>query len=192
MSESQRVPDITFAVAIDIYGIKAQIAALEAELDQSYTCYVEHMKSLEDADLLDAAKGLKILHGSGYSTRLKTAGFKSSTIQSLEAEVRAKSNDGEGRWCGTWPLGAEDKRPASGTWIVYQLLDGDSLLYIGSTGDFRTRLKAHEREKSFNSWRASRCDNEAHCRALETVLIDRYRPLLNRMIPTPRLELAQR
>lgn len=190
MSEQQYVPESAFNIAVDIYATKAQIAALSSELDEQYDAYVDQMKSFDRSDLLLAVHGLRALHGDGYSTRLEGAGFEATTVKAIEAKVRGRYNDGDGKWRGCWPLREEDPRPAPRTWVVYKLLAGDELLYIGSTGDFRTRLKAHERDKSFDFWHAAECASERHCRDLETALIDRYRPPLNRMIPTPRLELA--
>lgn len=187
---SQRVIDGAFNVAVDLLAINAQIAALQVERELELDRYIEHMRSLSDQDLLDTMKALKVLHGVGWAKRLDEAGFECSNIRVLERRLLGTYNDGDGKWRGDFPVAEADYRPTPGTWVVYQLLSRGELVYIGSTGDFLTRLKAHARNKTFDSWRAAKCPSEMDCRDLETALIDRYRPPLNRMIPTPRLELA--
>lgn len=178
--------------AATLAGITAQIAALEAERESAALDFLWAMRELHSTDqftrLRTATEVFRVMYGAGWTTRLEEAGLPS--LATLKAEIRGLCNDGEGMWRGPFPLDTDDARPATGTWVVYQLLLGDELVYIGSTGALYDRLKAHAREKVFDSWRASRCENERHCRDLETALIDRYRPPLNRMIPTPRVVLT--
>lgn len=168
-----------------------QLEALEAERTACADECLESIKGLSQewpaAVTHRVVTAFGAMYGSGWTKRLEAAGLP--TPKQLKAKMLGECNDGDGRWRGPFPMETTDRRPPAGTWVVYQLIWKDELVYIGSTGSLATRLKAHARDKDFDSWRASRCDNESHCRALETALIDRHRPPLNRMIPTPKLVL---
>lgn len=179
-------------LAAGLTGSRAQQASIEAERQVFADDFIEAMKGLRAESRLDdlavAMRGFKAAYGSGWAKRVKASGLPD--LRAIEASILAVCNDGDGRWRGTYPLSPDAPRPRRGTWVVYQLLRGDELLYIGSTGSFAERAYAHSRAKEFDSWRAAKCASESHCRELEAALIDRYRPPLNRMIPTPRLVLA--
>ena len=188
---SQEVPFAAFDTLAGICGLRAQEKALLGEIDSLVETAVGVMTDFalkgDHAALLEAMQGFRVVYGSGWARRLKTSGLPD--VKSVEATLRGVCNDGEGRWRGGYPLEQTASRPARGTWVVYQLLNGDELLYIGSTGAFAERIKAHGRTKEFDSWRAAECQDERHCRQLEAALIDHYRPPLNRMIPEPKLVL---
>lgn len=70
---------------------------------------------------------------------------------------------------------------------VYALRDVDgTIVYIGLTQDFRTRLISHNYTKrdAIHSWEAWACDTEAEMRDLEAILIDQHRPRLNKRVET--------
>lgn len=187
------VPYELFDTATEMQALIAQCEALKRErenLASEYLLEVADTFAAGDLDrTISALTAFKALYGRGYAKKAEDAGLP--TLQQLERTVLGACNDGDNRWTGPSPLTPTTKRPLAGTWVVYQLLDADgSLLYIGSTGDFAGRVKAHARNKSFSSWRAAACKSERDCRDLETALIDRYRPPLNRMIPTPKVALT--
>lgn len=189
---STRVPPQILNELVLLGTYQAQITALNTERDAWADECLAHMKwcsaRWSDQDLFDAINGFRVAYGDGWTKRLATVGLP--TLKQLRATMLGACNDGEGRWRGPFPLAEGDVRPPLGTWVVYQLTLAGELVYIGSSGQFATRVKAHARDKSFDGWRASHCANEAECRDLETALIDRYRPPLNRMIPTPRMVLS--
>jgi hypothetical protein len=182
------VPSAVFDSGIGIMALNAQQAAIAAEREAVADQYLDAMTGMGPSDLVLSLEGFKIAYGPGWSKRAEQAGFPSLSI--LRSRVLSVCNDGDGRWKGAFPLEPASPRPARGTWVVYQLFLGDELLYIGSTGSFAERINAHKRTKVFDSWRAAECESEQHCRDLEGALIDRYRPRLNRMIPTPRMALT--
>lgn len=177
--------------ALGIRGLKAQMLAMESEIEGEAEGYIQGLRELLDGDrleeMLEHLDYFKSVYGTGFAKRLEASGIPSP--REARRILLSRCNDGDGRWVGEFPVAELAVRPPKGTWVVYQLLLGSELVYLGSTGDFLTRLKAHSRDKEFDGWRASQCDSERACRDLETALIDRYRPPLNRMIPTPKVAL---
>lgn len=186
------VPHAMFDTYALLSGLRSQRAAIDTERELLADRCIFVMKELHKAgnlrDLLGAVEGFQIIYGEGWSKKLKESGLPKP--RQIESAILAVYNDGEGRWRGPAPLARDCPRPARGTWVVYQLLAGDDVVYIGSTGAFVDRVRVHASSKTFDSWRAAECESEAHCRALEAALIDRHRPPLNRMISTPKLALA--
>lgn len=188
----QRVPMEVLDLGTAIATIRAQRRALDEERDYLASDYLRAMIVLHEdgrlLDLRDAMLGFKNVYGGGWSKHVEQAGLPD--LRAIERELLGACNDGDGRWRGTFPVERDALRPPKGTWVVYRLLRGVDLLYIGSTGSFLDRVKAHARDKDFDTWEAYRCRDERHCRGLEALLIDKYRPPLNRMIPTPKAVMA--
>lgn len=85
------------------------------------------------------------------------------------------------RWTGeewTAPRGTLGGLPGPGTPVVYYLLDGDQVVYIGATKSLRTRLNGH-RDKAWTAVRARECNSRQAADDLELVEIDRLAPALN-------------
>lgn len=188
---SQGVPAVVFDHAAAIAALRKQQWALEAELQTAVDDYLSATRTIpsdDKSDLVAALEGFKLVHGTGWEKLSVAAGLPK--LRDVIASQRSQCNDGEGKWKGTFPIPKDAFRPARGSWVVYQLLAGDTVLYIGSTGDLSARLHSHSRTKEFDGWRAALCESERQCRDLEAALIDRHRPPLNRMIATPRVGLG--
>ena len=189
---SNEVPENIYDLGAALAAAVASHRALTVERDDAAYHYIARMQEMCDRGQVEAVaaalEGFKIVYGPGWSALASNAGIPS--LAALRSQIRSRCNDGDGKWVGQWPLSQEDARPSKGTWVVYQLVDGGDLVYIGSTGQLYERLYAHARTKHFDEWRAAECEDERNCRDLETALIDRYRPRLNRMIPTPRVVLT--
>lgn len=173
-------------------AIRAQQKTLQCEVDHAAHTFGHVMlQQFHENDLAGLLETIGIFSeqfGPGHTKHWADLGIPKPN--ELRAMLLARHNDGDSGWRGPSPLGLEDPRPMRGAWVVYQLALGGDVVYIGSTGAFEDRLKAHARDKEFDSWRASHCETERQCRDLETALIDRYRPPLNRLIPKPRIVLA--
>ena len=183
---SQNVPTLAlFDLGAHMKALRTQRAQLATERDEAASQYVEMVSEIYAAGdlrgVLDAMRGLEIVYGPGWTNFIKDAGLPEK--KQVESALLGTCNDGDGMWCGTFPIQPDDFRPTGKTWVVYRLLKGDELLYIGSTGSFLSRIKAHARDKDFDRWQAAKCATEGECRRLEKILINNYRPPLNRMIP---------
>lgn len=189
---SHIVPHSVYDSLVAIVALNKQHAAIDQEREDFADVCIKSIRTIQEVaeltDLAAAIEGFKIAYGKGWSKRLKAAGLPD--LAAVQRAILGVHNDGPGRWRGRFPVNPDDPRPPRGTWVVYQLLAGDDLLYIGSSGDLVVRLKAHSRDKEFDGWRAAECPTEQSCRDLETALIDRYRPPMNRVIPKPRVELV--
>jgi len=65
---------------------------------------------------------------------------------------------------------------------VYALYRGGSLVYVGRTGNMRSRLQAHRRRFRFDAIKIARVRETAEQRLLERKLINRLRPVSNRAL----------
>ena len=94
--------------------------------------------------------------------------------------MRDMPNAGDGIWEGLFPLDSRDPAPPHPVPVVYSLFDDDGLCYVGSTDDFRTRLRAHRKGgKVFTGWTAQAFRSRREAYTVERSLITRYRPRLN-------------
>lgn len=136
-------------------------------LDDMIALY-EEMRALRvPADRWAAATGLA--HREIYREKCRRA-----------ASVRHTPNGPEGSWYGTWPMPTDDPRPGKGTPVVYVLFDAaNQPCYVGSTADFRTRLKQHAKTKAFAAWTAQPCEDREHAYAVEDVALKRHKPPMN-------------
>jgi len=85
-------------------------------------------------------------------------------------------NGPAGTWVGSWPIGKADQVPAPKAFVLYVLFDShNEPIYVGSTGNFRTRLKTHFRQgKPFVRWQAyAVADREAAYQLEEKLLRER-------------------
>lgn len=91
-------------------------------------------------------------------------------------------NGPNGSWQGWLPIGEGRPAPPTGMSVVYVLFDAANVpIYVGSTHSFRTRVKAHRREKpEAHSWTAYRCRDREHAYQLEEQLLAEHKPRLNK------------
>lgn len=153
---------------------------MEAEEQVAYRAGLDHRNgtlSLEQLSVIyNRIRGCKLV---GFSKRWNAnAGVKSVH---LYRDPRFECNAGKGVWRGSSPLGLKDQAPRKGVFIVYILFDHDANpCYVGSTGDFRTRLKAHRRDKPVRWWTAYECPDRQGAYAMEKRLLQEHMPYLNR------------
>lgn len=69
---------------------------------------------------------------------------------------------------GRWPLLPVPR----GAHVVYELWDGEELVYIGYTMDLPARLFAHARDKTFTRWAAERYQTAQQARWGEHTYLD--------------------
>ena len=93
---------------------------------------------------------------------------------------RNKPNGPEGSWVGPWPMPEGFPRPPKGTPVVYVLFDEfNTPCYVGSTGDFRTRVGIHAKGKRFASWQAHPCRDRDDAYAVEDRVLKQHKPHMN-------------
>lgn len=83
--------------------------------------------------------------------------------------------------CWDWVDGIPDWRWGGGVYVLYR---GKEVVYVGQTGNLRTRLLAHRRRFAFDQIKVSPNDDRRQRQRLERLLIRRLVPFENRMIPS--------
>jgi hypothetical protein len=94
------------------------------------------------------------------------------------AKAARERLNGPGYWWGTIPVG-NAPHPPPGQAVVYFLTDSTGLLYIGSSGKFAERIRAHRRTKLFTHWAAIPMATRKIAYQVESALIAQHRPPLN-------------
>jgi hypothetical protein len=80
-------------------------------------------------------------------------------------------------YAGSWPITEWIPLPGRGQAVVYVLLRGGEVRYVGRTEALRQRLGAHGGNgRQFDEWRAYRCRNRADAVELEADAQRRLRP----------------
>jgi hypothetical protein len=80
-----------------------------------------------------------------------------------------------------WVDGIPDYRHGGG---VYALYRGKELVYIGHTGNFRSRIQCHRRRFAFDGIKLAPIESRRERQRLERRLLFRLTPFENRIIPT--------
>lgn len=155
-----------------------------------YRQYEDHL--CED-DLMDLLDDMGASFGKGYTLfwdqhmpahlAFRKVQAEANRIRQWKAHGRAHApNAPAGTWAGTIPCGADQPTPRRGTAVVYVLFDAtNEPAYVGSTEDFRTRMKTHRREKpGLVRWMAYRCTDREAAYVLEDRLLKEHKPRLNR------------
>lgn len=94
---------------------------------------------------------------------------------------RTPDADADGSWSGEYPLDQSARVPGRGVPVVYVLFDPEYVpCYVGSTGNMRVRLKAHDRDKAFVAWRAAPTSSRDEAYEIETEWLRGYKPYLNK------------
>jgi hypothetical protein len=76
--------------------------------------------------------------------------------------------------------GIPDEKWGGGVYALYQ---GQRLVYIGHTANFRVRLHAHRRRFHFDGVKLAPIEDRKERKRLERRLLLRLRPPLNRTLP---------
>lgn len=172
---------------------RLEAAQMDAE-DQLFFDLARRAASgeLSDEDLTDIIEDTHPLLLRGWTRRWDDAGLKPS-VASLRGKRRHSvmhaPNGPHGTWVGTWPLGEwpyDDTvvLPRFGQPVVYVLFDADNVpCYVGSTGEFKTRLKSHVRDgKPVARWVAHPCNDRESAYILEEKLLREHKPYLNKKV----------
>lgn len=70
--------------------------------------------------------------------------------------------------------------PRPGTQVVYGLIDDGCVVYVGLTGHFSSRLRAHRSsEKTFDGWILYTHEDRKHAAEHEATLIAHFKPKYN-------------
>ena len=88
-------------------------------------------------------------------------------------------NRAGGTWAGNAVLYRYDPAPPAGVSVVYVLADAQRIVYVGSTNDFRARLRCHVADKQFLTWQAKDYLTRSNAYRAEFELIRKLRPPLN-------------
>jgi hypothetical protein len=72
--------------------------------------------------------------------------------------------------------------PGAGTPVVYVLLRGGTIVYVGQSTDVKARVGSHRATKSFDAVELYICDSVLEAADLEAVLINQHLPQYNKRI----------
>ena len=67
---------------------------------------------------------------------------------------------------------------------VYFLIEGEEIIYIGKSTNYQNRLHQHKIDKEFDSFYVHSCKNRSEMEILEFKMIAKYKPILNKTLPT--------
>lgn len=100
----------------------------------------------------------------------------------VRVNAQMMPNGANGTWHGVWPLPDGVSHPPRGAFVAYILFDDvRAPCYVGSTKNFRERLKNHYRDgKRWTSWIAHSCTDRKHAYQVETKFLQQYKPPMNR------------
>lgn len=180
-------PDSTFAATIQhiellhdkqLRLLKARQEAEEQLLHQLGSAY--RCGDIGVEQLLEVSSRYKFLNLDGRSKRWnQNVGIN---WHSMSAMSDQGMNGPEGTWVGEWPCAYYSPAPGRGVAVVYVLFDeANTPCYVGSSHNFRTRLKAHDKAgKRFVRWQAYPCRDREHAYQLEDRLLKERLPHLNR------------
>jgi hypothetical protein len=98
-----------------------------------------------------------------------------------EKEARGDFDRDIESWSGHFPFQEADRLPPPGTCLTYVLFDeARRPCYVGSTFDFRTRVRAHaKRGVRWSTWQAFRCRDRDHAYEVEERFLQQHKPYLN-------------
>jgi len=135
---------------------------------------------ISDAELIEIYERYKLLRLVGRTQRWNEA--ISVTWRHMPNLWRWEPNGPAGTWVGSYPIGEKDPTPPPGSFIVYVLFDAtNEPIYVGSTGDFRVRLKQHhKKQKPFVYWQAYAVEDRESAYQLEERLLRERLPRMNK------------
>jgi hypothetical protein len=146
---------------------------LQAESEQT-----ERLAKLEEFEEIAARQ---------QARKAARAGHKQTPTPkpALRPEIHEPGEDGQ--WRGPWPLAADTTYPPPDQNVVYVLRAANDLaVYVGSTNNFRARMKAHQAGgKSWTTWTAHPCESREEAYEVENEFLHEYMPHLNVAGPRP-------
>lgn len=187
-----------------------QSSSIEGELGKSLSATLQHIELTYDRQIkLTSAREqaeMQVLHrvGSAYRcgeigiveikkfhnaySRLETPGRRTRWNAEIDMPYQTVGRMGlpngpEGTWIGDWPRPEGDATPPLRLPVVYVLFaPTNEPCYVGSTGQFTTRLSVHARDKDFRHWQAYPCREREQAYLLEERLLRERLPFLNRKV----------
>jgi hypothetical protein len=136
---------------------------------------------LSEMDLRDLYYEFRDIAASGFGKRWDAA--VAIPWSKLTKQTGAwRPNGPGGSWHGSGvPIWPNDPCPANGISVVYVLYEADwSPCYVGSSEQFRQRIKAHKKTKAFEYWRAWPCTDRADAYRRESEMLAEVMPHLNK------------
>lgn len=180
------IPDHVADTLQHIASLRAKIATLtesriQAEEQFAHRSAVQFRAgTLTYDELADVAELFEAASGAGKSLRWETA--TGVPLQKLRHHRANRPNGPSGSWTGEYPVQPGAPRPMVGKNVVYVLFDDTTRpCYVGSTGNFSDRMRAHRREgKRWTHWTAYECPTRTAAFELENQLLHEHMPYLNR------------
>ncbi len=160
-------------------------ATIDESMAQLLSCAARDHRAgdLTLDDLGELYARVKDLSGPGF-TRLWNermdvpAGAVAAHVR-LRAANRPNGQGGH-FWCGPYPYAFDAPRPPKGTAVLYVLYDWtNEPVYVGSTGNFGSRMRNHHGVKDFTWWLAYPCESREAAYLLEDGLLAARKLRLN-------------
>lgn len=135
---------------------------------------------IDEADLIRLYDSMKASHGPGFSRVWdEHMPILAKRVKWCRMDI---PNGPVGSWLGEAPLRVGEPAPPRGIAVVYVLFDcGNEPVYVGSTDDFRTRLRVHLSEKpGVCRWAAYPCRDREHAYEVEDRVLKECKPRMNK------------
>ncbi len=137
--------------------------------------------------LLQFHRDMRHAYGAGFTKVWDSCiDIRSSKLRwVVEREQRVAAQRDVASWWGTFPVDGNYDFPEKTIAVVYVLFDFmDVPAYVGSTDQFKERMKAHKRERPgmFARWVAYPCEDREAAYQLEEQLLRANLPYLNRKV----------
>lgn len=169
---------------------RAKLASIQAKAEEQiiHRLASDYLAEVTDIGTLwDVYRWLRDRAPSGFSARWNAHMPAEASTVRLHNTARLKLRhepDADGIWRGAYPLDPAERYPRLGTNVVYVLFDDTNVpCYVGSTDDFRGRVRAHHHQgKQFVRWMAYPCRDREAAYDLEVRLLREHKPYLNRKV----------
>lgn len=119
------------------------------------------MGRITKEDLVDIYRSVRPYLSNGFSARWEEripVPFRWVQGAAKLANMGRMNGPNGTSWTGVWPPERNAPAPLNNTPVVYVLYDAaGEPIYLGSSKNLRSRLKAHSRERDFAAWIAVPC-----------------------------------
>lgn len=133
-----------------------------------------------------AAKGL-IRNGAAYAQALEEIRlFEAAQLPEPPRRADRHEPNDDGTWSGPWPMTYDTNYPPRLQPVVYVLFNDNTPVYVGSTANFRERMKQHHRDKKWTRWTAHPCSTRDEAYRVEAAFLEVFQPALNAQGPQNR------